>query len=210
MGSTRDRLLDAAQHLFAAEGFTATSIRKIAEGVGIREASVYAHFANKQAILDAVLARADERIVEVAAALGAPIEDAASATAFYATADAAQLERIAFGFLEFWLEDETLREVRRILALEQYRRPEAALRLRGLMLDEPLTFQRALFAALIARGDFRDADPNTVALAFWGPIHALLVAADQGADRAWVEQSLRAHIAHFRAHHLSKESGDLE
>lgn len=49
--SPREQILDAAAELFVAQGISATSTRAIAEKVGIRQASLYYHFAGKDAIL---------------------------------------------------------------------------------------------------------------------------------------------------------------
>ncbi|OLF15400.1 TetR family transcriptional regulator [Actinophytocola xanthii] len=46
----------AALRLFARNGYAGTSIRAIAREVGLSESVLYAHFASKQAIFDAVLA----------------------------------------------------------------------------------------------------------------------------------------------------------
>lgn len=53
---TRGDLQRAALRLFARNGYAGTSIRAIAREVGLSESVLYAHFANKQAIFDAVLA----------------------------------------------------------------------------------------------------------------------------------------------------------
>lgn len=53
--SARDEILDAAAELFAQRGYAATSTRLIAERVGIRQASLYYHFANKEKILAELL-----------------------------------------------------------------------------------------------------------------------------------------------------------
>ena len=54
-GSTREEILEAALDLFAVNGYEATSISQLADAVGIRKASLYSHFANKQDILDTVV-----------------------------------------------------------------------------------------------------------------------------------------------------------
>ena len=54
-GSTKQEILDAALELFSVQGYEATSISQLAEAVGIRKASLYSHFENKQAILDALM-----------------------------------------------------------------------------------------------------------------------------------------------------------
>jgi AcrR family transcriptional regulator len=53
---TKAELRQAALRLFARHGYAGTSIRAIAREVGLSESGLYAHFAGKQAIFDAVLA----------------------------------------------------------------------------------------------------------------------------------------------------------
>ena len=54
-GNTKQEILEAALELFSVQGYEATSISQLAEAVGIRKASLYSHFENKQAILDALI-----------------------------------------------------------------------------------------------------------------------------------------------------------
>ncbi|GGF21452.1 TetR/AcrR family transcriptional regulator [Williamsia phyllosphaerae] len=54
-GNPREEILDAAGELFTTQGFAGTSTRAIAESVGMRQASLYHHFATKDDILAALL-----------------------------------------------------------------------------------------------------------------------------------------------------------
>lgn len=74
---TRELILRAALDLFAAQGFHATSVREIAERVGVTKAAVLYHFPGKADIL-AELAEPMLRDLEaaVAAAEAAPPEQA--------------------------------------------------------------------------------------------------------------------------------------
>ena len=49
--STRDRILLEASQLFATHGFRGASTRQIAERVGVRQPSLFKHFASKRAML---------------------------------------------------------------------------------------------------------------------------------------------------------------
>lgn len=51
MPDTRSTILSMAKDLFVKQGYTATSMRQVAEAVGIGKATIYHHFADKQAIL---------------------------------------------------------------------------------------------------------------------------------------------------------------
>lgn len=55
--TTAQRILDAAEDLFAEKGYSATSLGDVADRVGIRSPSLYNHFRNKEALYQAVLER---------------------------------------------------------------------------------------------------------------------------------------------------------
>jgi AcrR family transcriptional regulator len=57
---TRDRILEAALELFINDGYDRTSLRQIAEKVGINKASLYYYFPGKEEILKALADRASD------------------------------------------------------------------------------------------------------------------------------------------------------
>lgn len=67
--NTKDTLFRTAVELFARKGYHGTSVRDIAREVGIKESSVYNHFASKEAILDAALEYQLNVFTQAAAAL---------------------------------------------------------------------------------------------------------------------------------------------
>ncbi len=54
-GDGKQRILDAAAELFLTRGYAETSIRLIADAVGIKPASIYHHFTNKDSLLTEIL-----------------------------------------------------------------------------------------------------------------------------------------------------------
>ena len=67
---TRDRVLDAAELLFAEQGIRATSLRAITREAGVNLAAVHYHFGSKEGLLDAVIERQalpvnESRLVEL-------------------------------------------------------------------------------------------------------------------------------------------------
>jgi AcrR family transcriptional regulator len=57
---TQERILDAAEKLFARRGFHGVSVRDITQDAGVDVALVNYHFGSKQALLDSVLMRRSE------------------------------------------------------------------------------------------------------------------------------------------------------
>jgi AcrR family transcriptional regulator len=57
LGPTRERLLDAAERLFAEAGYPATSLRQITAAAGANLAAVNYHFGSKEALFHAVFRR---------------------------------------------------------------------------------------------------------------------------------------------------------
>jgi len=56
-GETKQRILDAAELLFAAQGVGATSLRSIIREADVNLAAVHYHFGSKDALVNAVIAR---------------------------------------------------------------------------------------------------------------------------------------------------------
>lgn len=73
---TRARLLDAALELFAARGFSSTSVDAIADAAGVSAGLLYYHFENKTAVLVAIF---EQSLADVQASFGAADREAAAA-----------------------------------------------------------------------------------------------------------------------------------
>ena len=64
-GKTREKILDAAEHLFAERGFYGVTVRQITSAAGVDVALVNYHFCSKRGLFDAVLMRRAEMLNEV-------------------------------------------------------------------------------------------------------------------------------------------------
>jgi AcrR family transcriptional regulator len=60
--ATRERLLTAAEHVFGRHGYEKTRIADIVAEAGISHGLFYRHFADKDAVLNAVLTRLNDRL----------------------------------------------------------------------------------------------------------------------------------------------------
>lgn len=76
--SSRERILDAAEHLFSRRGYSGVGLREVADAVGLGKSSLFHHFRNKPELYAAVtariLVRMDECVGEALAAGGTALE----------------------------------------------------------------------------------------------------------------------------------------
>ena len=89
--TAREEILDAAAALFGEAGYAATSTRAIADRVGIRQASLYYHFAGKDEILLELLEASVRPTLDVVDALRSAAPDAATALHALAVVDVGTL-----------------------------------------------------------------------------------------------------------------------
>ncbi|MET0132727.1 MAG: TetR family transcriptional regulator [Kibdelosporangium sp.] len=62
---TREKIQDVALELFAEQGYDKTSLREIAERLGVTKAALYYHFKTKEEIISSLLRATGDRIGEV-------------------------------------------------------------------------------------------------------------------------------------------------
>lgn len=89
--TAREEILDAAAELFTTHGYSNTSTRAVADAVGMRQASLYHHFATKDDILDALLAGTVDAPLVLAADLLAQPSPAAPRLHLLVVTDVTQL-----------------------------------------------------------------------------------------------------------------------
>lgn len=65
----RAQILQTAGEMFAAQGYLATSMRELAEAIGIEAASIYSHFPSKESLLQTVAWQLADAFLESAEAV---------------------------------------------------------------------------------------------------------------------------------------------
>jgi AcrR family transcriptional regulator len=64
-GGTREQILGTAMRLFVEQGYDKTSLREIADAVGVTKAALYYHFRTKDEIVSSALADYRESVAEI-------------------------------------------------------------------------------------------------------------------------------------------------
>ena len=196
-GNTKQEILNAALDLFSVQGFEATSISQIANAVGIRKASLYSHFENKQAILDALIKEVLEQYAEHSIFAMVDWNDPAfTKDKLDMTPDAAV--QMIQGQLRYILHDPAISRARKMLAVEQFRNPELARLQTKQNYSDVLEYFTGLVKQLIRRGVLAEEDADIMAAQLCLPISAWINLCDREPEReSKVMELVSRHIKQF-------------
>lgn len=178
----RDEILDAATELLLDTGQAkAVSIRSVAERVGVTPPSIYLHFQDKDALLDAVCARyfekLDDEMQRVSAAQSSTVE---------------VLRAQGQAYIRFATENP---ELYRIATMGEWRSDS---NVDAALASSAFKHMCASVQTLIDEGTFPPGDPTGIALELWSAAHgvaSLLIAKPHlpfGDAEAFAERVLRA------------------
>ncbi|MDD6090684.1 MAG: TetR/AcrR family transcriptional regulator [Clostridiales bacterium] len=196
-GNTKQEILDAALELFSVKGFEATSLSTIADTVGIRKASLYSHFENKQAILDALVKDVLEQYAAHSIFAGAAPEKPAGEDGEHAlTPDtAAQMIQGQIGYI---LHDPHISKARKMLLIEQFQNPELAKLQTKQNYTDVLQHFTGLMKHLIRQGVLMEDEPEIMAAQFCLPISVWINLCDREPEREPEAMELiEKHIRQF-------------
>ena len=193
-GNTKQAILESSLELFSVQGFEATSISQIADAVGIRKASLYSHFENKQAILDALVQKVLEQYEEHSLFARADWEkDAGSIPK--TPDDAVQMIQ---GQIRYILHDPAISRARKMLVIEQFQNPELAKLQTKQNYSDVLRYFTGLVRQLIRQGVLAEDDPEIMAAQLCLPISVWINLCDREPEREQeVMELVDKHIRQF-------------
>ncbi len=182
MEPTKQRILMEAIRLFAADGYEAVSVEKIARAVGIKAPSLYKHYRSKQDIFSSILREMERRDAENANACNVP--EGTTDTMPEAYRHAAQDDLIAFcrHMFRYWTEDEFAASFRRMLTVEQYRSQEMNALYHQYLGAGPLQYTADLLGSMQR------------ALSLYGPMYLLYSAYDAAEDKDEIKRMWEDHL----------------
>lgn len=193
-GNTKQEILKASLELFSVQGFEATSVSQIANAVGIRKASLYSHFENKQAILDALVEDVLEQYGEHSIIARADWEN--DPDNLPRTPNAA-VQRI-LGQIRYILHDTPISRARKMLVIEQFQDPELAKLQTKQNYTDVLRYFTGLIRQLIRQGVLAADDPEIMASQFCLPISVWINLCDREPERETeVLELVSRHIRQF-------------
>jgi AcrR family transcriptional regulator len=163
-GNLRSALLESAERTLTRRGASELSLRELAREVGVSHAAPRRHFADKQALLDALAEDGFERI-------GRELEEAMAAAG---TSLREQLGAFALAYVRFATEHATLLE---LMFAGKHREGAEGLREAA---DRAFAAPLALFVTAQASGQVVPGDPERVGIVALATLHGLAALANNG------------------------------
>ena len=174
--TTKERITEEALTLFAEKGYKGTSVKNIADAVGIKDASLYNHFRSKQEIFNSIVELILNHISELSQTLGIPQYDSedAAVSDFFINLGSDGLKKITRESCLFYMTDPYISRFWRIAYMEQYSNPQIYNMFRKIFMDDAVAYQEKLFRQMMEQGVFNQGDPKAAAISFYSPIYLLL------------------------------------
>ena len=195
--NTREEILEAALDLFSVNGYEATSISQLADAVGIRKASLYSHFVNKQDILDKIVKMVLDGYAQHSIFANADWDNP-EFTKDKAGMTAEDAARMIQGQIRYILHDQRISKGRKMLLIEQFRNEELAQLQTKQNYEDILNYFTGMMRFLIREGVLKDADPAIMAAQFAFPITVWINLCDREPDREEeVMELVRKHVLQF-------------
>jgi AcrR family transcriptional regulator len=151
--STHDKILKAAQKLFARNGYDGTTTKELAEKAGIAEGTLFRHFTNKKAILVEV---ATNGWIELLTDLLTELSEMAS------------YEAISHVMYKRMLRLGDNYDMMRVCFMEVQSHPDLRDRIQSEVIEKMTDVAEAFFQTAMERGVYRRMNPRVIAQVFLG------------------------------------------
>ena len=157
--TTKEKIFDASVDLFSKKGFSDVSVRKIAKQTGIREGSIYNHYKNKEAILDAIINYFKSELAQS----NIPEEECADLMdqgpeVFFESGAKTFMDRINIPQME---------KIWRLVCIETYHNEKIREFFKKELLEEPLAGWENIFSIMIENKMIKPVNPRTLAYEYW-------------------------------------------
>ena len=196
-GTTKQEILDAALELFSVQGYEATSISQLAEAVGIRKASLYSHFENKQAILDALIQTTMEEYEKHSIFANADWDDP-TFTKDKENMTPETAAQMFLGQIRYILHDPKISRARKMLTIEQFQNQQMAQLQTKQNYTDVMRYFTGLVRFLVRQGRLAESDPEIMAAQLCLPISMWINLCDREPEREGeVMKLIERHVRQF-------------
>lgn len=187
--SSKDRFLEAATELFAKFGFSGVSVREIAKALGMRESAMYKHFSSKADVLEAIILRAKEKLLDFKNNM--EVENMSIKKI---------VGDLQVKLFEFYVQDEFMNKFRKIMIISQYESVEAKARYQDMFVEKSLTYYENIFTLVANDKGIKEINAKLMAYELYSVIFLLMQQYDCDIDKekaCKAKEFLRLHIDTF-------------
>ena len=194
--TSKEEILNAALVVFSQKGYDGALLRDIASLLGITKPALYKHYESKEALWNAMIDYVERYYSEHTRA--------ASGTAVPENWD--EFRQISLSQIDFTLHDETVRRVRRLLTLEQFRDERmSALATKYFITNIEGRFTE-IFTGMADKGLLETEDPGLLAFQYTAPITMMIHLCDRDPGREpEIMDKIEAYIRQFSDEHKKTE-----
>lgn len=172
--STKEKILLAALELFAERGYDDTPIDMIAEKIGIKGPSIYAHYKGKEDILDKIISKMEQKYGEIwgnGANVGKIPESVG------------EFREQCIKRLDFTVKDPHIRTIRILCFKEQFRNEKLAMLATKHQIVDPQKLYTTVIGQMIDKGLLKNNNPKMLATELAAQITLLVAAIDREPNR---------------------------
>lgn len=206
--NTKEEILMESLRLFAYSGYNGVTMRDIAGKVGIRQSSLYKHFAGKQEIFDSIVERMDAEYKSELDKIKLVPCDGDKRAEQYIQKTLNSMADIGEALFQYWTQDEYASLFRKMLIVEQYHNSDLAVIYNKYFLSGIIDFQETIVSHLIEKGFFKQGNPRLLAIEFYGPFFLMIAAYDIEKDNVAFKELMREHVKSFgKSHAVFVEEG---
>ena len=180
---TKKRILEKALELFAANGYDSVSVSEIANAVGIKAPSLYSHYPSKQAIFDAIIEDTALQYEKYTDKINVHVRDAKKDIGEFSEITEEFLVRKVRQIFSYSLHSEAISRFRRMMTIEQLRSEELSALYTERYVDRMVRYHSEIFKNLIANGEIKNENPETLAMMYVSPVITLLGVCDRRPER---------------------------
>lgn len=186
---TKERILYSALNLFAEKGYDGVGVDLIAEKAGIKGPSLYRHYKGKEDIFNSMMDMVTSHYAESFGLNKNPEDYPESIN---------ELIENSIARIKFTMKDDSIRKIRRILAMEQFRSERMAELTTKYHLENQQQMYIRIFTELMEKGVLKKDNPELLALEFISPVSLLIHMYDRQPEREEeVLDKISKHFKHF-------------
>lgn len=195
---TKKKILEKALELFSLRGYDSVSVGEIARAVGIKAPSLYNHYPSKQSIFDAIVEDISAQYEKFTNEIHIHMQNSKMDTElFCGISEDTLIQKVRQIFL-YSLHCDAISRFRRMMTIEQFRSPELSDLYSERYVKRFIAYHAGIFKGLIAAGEIKSENPDTLAMMYASPIMTLLGVCDRQPEKeAKCLEKLDAHIRLF-------------